>query len=159
MLGPLFYVIKVAKRSDSATVYLGSKMEGGRYKRELLDDAARYIDRERAADHLFYSNEIGPEVVGLHWIRFEGNWRAWHETEEDGQHVLNGPMGETVRKMTEGDGAFLERFPWGAYHPEGQILADNHGKQRRFKTPLTARKALERAIRTEYESHIQRNGL
>jgi hypothetical protein len=151
-LGPLFYAILVAKRSDNVSVYLGSEMgEGGIYKRKTLDEAARYIDRERAEIHLDASREIGPEIVTLFGITLPGDWRGWHVTEEDGVRILNGPDGETVTEIPAGHDRRSQRFPWIAHWPEDGPLKDHHGRVRQFATAMAARKAIARAMKDEHQ--------
>ncbi len=154
-LGPVFYAIKVAKRSDNATVYLGDRIgDGGVYQRKSLDEAARYIDRERAEIHLDASREIGPEIVTLYGVTQQaGDWRGWHVTEEDGKRVLNGPLGETVREVSGSD-AKAQRFPWISHWPEDGPLRDQHDRIRHFATALSARKAIERAMREQHQGHV-----
>lgn len=154
-LGPVFYAIRVAKRSDNVTVYLGDRLGHDRnYKRERLDTAARYIDRERADIHLDGSREIGPEVVTLYGVREPGDWRGWHVTLEQGIRTLNGPDGHLVTENPQPSGRGAARFPWNAQWPENGPLLDHHGRIRRFATAMAARKAIERAMRDEHQRHV-----
>jgi hypothetical protein len=154
-LGPIFYAIKVAKRSDNATVYFGDTLgEGRRYHRTFLDEAARYIDRERAEIHLDASREIGPEIVTLYGVTHPGDWRGWHVTEEDGERILNGPRGETIRETPPSSGMRSHRFPWICHWPEDGPLTDERGRLRFFSSPMAARKAIGRALRQQHQRHV-----
>lgn len=156
MTGPIFYAIKVATRSDNSTVYLSRTMErGGTYKRATLGEAARYMDRTSAEIHLDESREIGPEIVALRGVTgLNGNWRAWHLTDDGNGRVLNGPEGETVTMAAPGSDKRTDRFPWIARWPEGHLLEDQHGRTRSFASALAARKAIERAMLDEHRRHI-----
>ncbi len=154
-LGPVFYAIKVAKRSDNVTVYFGETLGHDRnYKRERLDTAARYIDRERAEIHLEGSNEIGPEIATLYGVREPGDWRGWHVTMENGVRTLNGPDGQTVRENHEPTRRGASLFPWNANWPDDGPLKDHHGRVRHFASAMAARKAIERAMRDEHQRHV-----
>jgi hypothetical protein len=151
-LGPAFYAIKVAKRSDNVTVYLGDALgPDKRYKRETLDTAPRYIDRERAEIHLDGSNEIGPEIVTLYGVTEPGDWRGWHVTLENGIRTLHGPRGQSVTYEPDSAQRSKARFPWIAHWPEDGPLKDPHDRVRRFASALAARQAIERAMRGLHE--------
>jgi hypothetical protein len=154
-LGPVFYAIKVATRSDNVTVYLGERLgNGGLYQRKPLDEAARFLDRERAEIHLDASREIGPEIVTLFAVtKQQGDWRGWHVADDGGGRVLNGPQGETVFELPATKAA-AQRFPWVSQWPEGGPLEDHHGRIRRFASALAARSAIERAMRDEHQRHV-----
>ncbi|NTF18266.1 hypothetical protein G6L37_07585 [Agrobacterium rubi] len=154
-LGPVFYAIRVAKRSDNVTVYFGETLGADRkYKRERLNEAALYIDRERAEIHLDGSLEIGPEVVTLFAVRELGDWRGWHVTMNADVKTLNGPDGHLVTKNPRPAGRGAAKFPWNAHWPEEKPLKDHHGRIRHFATAMSARKAIERAMRDEHQRHV-----
>lgn len=158
MIGPLFYAIRIAERIDGSTVYMSATVGGRSYKREFLGEAARFANREFAEMHLDASREIGPEIVALHSVKLAGDWRAWHATADGGREVLHGPEGEKVYKRSEGSTSqHRARFPWEANWPDGTPLADHHGRNRSFATPMAARKAIGVALKDAFDRHRPEN--